>query len=302
MQPRCYGLVTGIVCGTVPFPVDCSGCGEQEDVSVREIVPEEESDSEESSVDFLDWINGYEKKKKGALSTAFYHDQTPPASEKSALLDYSFLARLTVNLVEDTTPLSLLCIGQDDELQSAMTSCLFQRATWGIRDLLVGIALDRTTTVRILIGWLEDTAGSDCVSKFLYCESGTNPSQFHVHIAQDTSCCYDLSTASEAFKFASIIANVGQRFSTTCQAAIAFTEQLKHNVSEHLLKVWRLDQIDLAPCIVPKEPPSTAKIDSWLAGVPLSEYVNDGRSSPSSLTSISIESFVIEASTGSPSR
>lgn len=166
MQPRCYGLVTGIICGTVPFPVDCSGCGEQEDaVSVQDPA---QSDSEESSVDFLDWINGYEK-KKGVLSTAFYHDQTPPASEKSALLDYSFLARLTVNLVEDTTPLSLLCIGQDDELQSAMTSCLFQRATWGIQDPLVGIALDRTTTVRILIGWLEDTAESDCVSQFLFC-------------------------------------------------------------------------------------------------------------------------------------
>lgn len=173
VRPPCYGLVTGIICGSVPFPIDRSESNEDEikSLSVEDFVDEGESDSEESYLDAEDWLNGYRKKKKGTLSTTFYYNRTPPASDRSTFLHHSFLARITVDLAEEKTPLALFCMGEMHELQSAMTSCLFQRSAWGIRDSLIGITLGRTTTVQILVGWLENTAESDCVSRSLFCPS-----------------------------------------------------------------------------------------------------------------------------------
>lgn len=169
VRPPCYGFVTGIICGSIPFPIDRSETNENENnaLSVQDFVDEEESDSEESSVDFVEWINSSSRsRRKKDASTAFYHNNIPPVSDRSTVLDHSFLARLTVDIAEETTPLSLFCIGQKAALQSALISCLFQRSAWGIRDPLVGLVLDRTTTVRILVAWLEDSAELDCVSRF----------------------------------------------------------------------------------------------------------------------------------------
>lgn len=74
---------------------------------------------------------------------------------------------------------------------------------------------------------------------------------------------------------------------------MAFTDQLKQDISVGRLKHWRLDQAELVPCFVlEKEPTPNAKIEGWRTGV--SEYIKDDNFTLSTSSPTNMSSCVLQ--------
>ncbi|KAF8075828.1 hypothetical protein FPV67DRAFT_1664153 [Lyophyllum atratum] len=224
---------------------------------------EDDSESCESSdedpnwdIDAREYFSGAHLQTEDGTETSFYHDPRGASADdtlhpQSGVLDHRLLARLTLDLAEETTPLALTCLAQESEIYSVMSSALFQRRAWGIVGPMMGITFDRMgTTVRIIFGWLEETNAS-CGSI--------------VHVLHEAAGAYDLSDPDAAIDFAILVGGEARRFAIERQRASEHFPQLLESISERQLKLWRVDQKDLASEFKRvEEAPLDSKVRKWL--------------------------------------
>ncbi|KAF8075824.1 hypothetical protein FPV67DRAFT_1469408 [Lyophyllum atratum] len=203
---------------------------------------------------------------------SFYHDPRGATADdtlhpQSGVLDHRLLARLTLDLTEETTPLALICLAQESEIYSAMSSALFQRRAWGVVGPMMGVTFDRMgTTVRIVFGWLEETNDSCGVCRLPQILRGCiHDHQSVVHVLHEAAGAYDLSDPEAANDFAVLIGGEARRFAVDRQRASEHYPQLLQDVSERNLKLWRIDQKDLALKFERAEDvPAGSRLQRWL--------------------------------------
>ncbi|KAF8075837.1 hypothetical protein FPV67DRAFT_385212 [Lyophyllum atratum] len=221
-------------------------------------------------IDAREYFSGAHLQTEDGTETSFYHDPRGASPDdtlhsQSGVLDHRLLARLTLDLAEETTPLALTCLALESEIYSVMSSALFQRRAWGILGPMMGVVFDRMgTTVRIVLGWLEET--NDLCGSI-------------VHVLHEATGAYDLSHPEAAINFAILIGGEARRFALDRSRASQHYPQLLQDLSERSLKLWRVDQQGLASKFKhAEEVPAGSRFQRWLISTdplgPMAPYEN----------------------------
>ncbi|KAK0213304.1 hypothetical protein DFS33DRAFT_1465269 [Desarmillaria ectypa] len=164
--------------------------------------------------------------------------------------------------------LPYLCVTDQEDIFSLMSSVLYQRSTWGIPEPVVGIILSKTGFVgRVVLGWLdEERADPDVLpaARFAYGDETRTDSSLGV---------YDLTDPVSALKFGQFIISLRAHVEgivAQCQCQTPTFKRLS----------WRSDTIDDDNC--GSEEQWEQRIVNWLSTVERCDADHRGPSEPSS--------------------
>ncbi|KAF5373353.1 hypothetical protein D9615_007362 [Tricholomella constricta] len=111
--------------------------------------------------------------------------------------------------------LPVISVAEEDEIQSLLTSVLYQRYVWGIEAPAVGIAISATGTVaRIILGWIDPLPPSTGALPAVHLASAS------VSPARDPSLAiYDLTDLPSALALSRFILNLSAQFDRIIKGA-----------------------------------------------------------------------------------
>ncbi|KAK0199318.1 hypothetical protein DFS33DRAFT_1268615 [Desarmillaria ectypa] len=187
--------------------------------------------SNEESQEEYDLETSYDDELSSDSDTSYERTEalTDPTSAQSSYvpLDAHILAHRRHS---NSVVLPYLCVTDQEDIFSLMSSVLYQRSTWGISEPVVGVILSKTGFVgRVVLGWLdEEHADPDVLpaARFAYGDETRTDSSLGV---------YDLTDPVSTLKFGQFIISLRAHVE-------AIVPQCETPTFKRFL--WRSDNID----------------------------------------------------------